>query len=130
LPIETLSGKRHGKSLKCYILKDYGYAGVYLRSEKLITPEEHELIYKYEFTRNQKYFNELKKVYEKKIQMMQKKYPCLVKDMLLNMDKMKSSFVIPLIKTEASCICYLSSNFISPNQQAEIISYFYSFRRW
>jgi len=86
------------KNIRCYILKDYGYAGVYLRSEKLITPKEHELIYNYEFKPNQNNFNELKKVYEKKVPMIIDKHPCL-NDMLLNMDKMKSSFVIPLIKT-------------------------------
>lgn len=87
------------KNIRCYILKDYSYAGVYLRLEKLITPEEHELIYNYEYKPNQKNFNELKKVFEKKIPMMKEKYPCLIKDILLNMDKMKTSFVIPLIKT-------------------------------
>ena len=86
------------KNIRCYILKDYSYAGVYLRLENLITPAEHELIYNYEYKPTQKNFNELKKVYEKKVPMIIDKHPCL-NDMLSNMDKMKTSFVIPLIKT-------------------------------
>jgi len=91
------------KNIKCYILKDYIYAGVYLRLEKLLTPEDHQLIYIDDYHPTIDNFIKLKKVFKDKIPLMTNKYPCLVNDMMRNMDYFKESsqdsFVIPLIKT-------------------------------
>jgi len=87
------------KNIKCYILKDYIRAEFYLRVQKLLSPEDRELIFIHIYKDTPESFIKLKKVFEEKLPLIKDRYPCIAKDMLQQMKNFKKSFIIPLIKT-------------------------------
>lgn len=85
------------KSYRCYILKDYMFAGTYLKNNKLINKVEDETIYRYYKYPSKDLFYRLKKIFKEKLPLISKEYECLHK-MLTEIDSFKNSFIIPLIR--------------------------------
>jgi len=84
------------KSLKCYILKDYIHAGIYLQHNKLISREEDKLIFIYYQYPSNDLFQKIKKIFREKLPLLTE-HECL-QDMLKVIDSFKTSFILPLIR--------------------------------